>query len=87
MTTPTAKDLIAQSIRRDEITHAPHTVALHDELLILCGDYVENLPTVEFWGETDDGQEWRVHLDGFGSAKDAPSNDTDSDLESWNAGA
>lgn len=60
-----AKDLIEQSILHDEITHAPHSVGLHDALLILCGDYVENGPTVEFWGETDEGEEWRVHLDGF----------------------
>lgn len=64
-----AKNLIDQSINHDCIAHAPHSAELHDALLVLCGDYVENLPTVEFWGEDDDGNEWRVHLDGFGGAR------------------
>lgn len=61
-----ARALIARSVEHDEIVHAPHTPELHDALLLLCDDYVENRPTVEFWGTDDDGEEWRVHLKGFG---------------------
>lgn len=60
----TAKDLIAQSIRYNEITHAPYAPELCDEMLVECEDHVDsNSGVVEFWGTDDDGDTWRVHLD------------------------
>ncbi len=53
--------MIAESVEHDCIVTVDHTPELHDELLILCDDYVENRPVFEFWGEAD-GNEWRIHL-------------------------
>lgn len=57
-----AFDLIAESVERDCIATTDHTEALADELEMLCDDCVLNGGVAEFWGETPDGDEWRVHL-------------------------
>lgn len=67
----TAATLIAQSIAHSTIAHAPATLALIADLTAKCDDSVINrLPgedgeriVREFWG-TDDGAEWRVHIEG-----------------------
>lgn len=62
----TAADLIARSIEHDEIARAEWTQALEDDLIAPVGggreDHAENGDVVEFWGTTDAGEEWRVHL-------------------------
>lgn len=65
MTTPTATDLIARSVSHSEIVWADWTSDLASDLLVECEDNVEASETVhEFWGVTDNGDEWRVHLHG-----------------------
>lgn len=58
-----AADLIAHSVLHDTIAHAKHSDALAEELFCLCDDDVDHGHVEEFWGTTDDGYEWRVHLD------------------------
>lgn len=57
-----ADDLIARSIRHDQITHAEWARELEDELLTRAEDSVDNGEVYEVWGEAD-GDDWRVHLD------------------------
>ena len=61
---PTAASLIADSIHHDHITHAPATLDLVADLTEACDDSVQNGDTLELWGTNNDGDEWRVHLDG-----------------------
>jgi len=58
----TAAELIAQSIEHDQIAHADWTDTLADDLEAAADDSVRNGEVTEFWGETDDGDDWRVHL-------------------------
>ncbi len=58
-----ARKLIARSIQQDEIVHAPASRELHEALMAECDDWVETGSAgSEYWG-TEDGSEWRVHLD------------------------
>ena len=36
--------------------------ALCDELSLMCDEGADTCGTSEFWGKTDDGAEWRVHV-------------------------
>ena len=36
--------------------------ALCDELSLMCDEGADTCDTSEFWGKTDDGTEWRVHV-------------------------
>lgn len=67
-----AQQAISRSVSHNEIvTLGPFDAAtfvdLRDELRRLSEDYVWTTTSrgnlVEFWGKTDDGDEWRVHLD------------------------
>ena len=58
----TAFDLIAESVDHDRIVTADRTDELAEEFEMLCDDCVMNGEVYEFWGETTDGDEWRVHL-------------------------
>jgi hypothetical protein len=59
-----AKQLIAESIRYSKIAMADYSGDLADELLVRSEDSVQNGTETEYWGTTDDGDEWRVHLVG-----------------------
>lgn len=55
-------DLIQESVSQTSIAHAAYTEALHEDLLVECEDSTENGAVVEYWGTTESGQAWRVHL-------------------------
>lgn len=59
----TATEAIAQSVSRNEIVHTPYDSDLADSLGLYAEDSVLNGDVWEFWGVTDSGDEWRVHLD------------------------
>ncbi len=54
--------LIARSIYHDEIVSVKWTQELEDELIIRNDDSVEDGGVYQFWGEDDNGDDWRVHL-------------------------
>ncbi|MCC6994797.1 MAG: hypothetical protein IT370_09330 [Deltaproteobacteria bacterium] len=55
--------LIDRSVSHHEIAHAPYSEALADALALECDDGADTEMVREFWGTTDDGDAWRVHLD------------------------
>jgi hypothetical protein len=57
-------DLIQRSIAYNEIAHADHSDDLALDLLIACDDWVASSTVSEYWGTTENGEEWRVHLHG-----------------------
>lgn len=64
---PTVQDLIQESINRQTVAYARYDAALADELFSACDDYADGKyndgdTCLEYWGETADGCEWRVHL-------------------------
>ena len=59
----TVDDLITKSIESDRIVHAERRARLEIGLREVSDDEAENDGTIEFWGETPDGEPWRVHLD------------------------
>lgn len=70
----TVADLISQSIRSNEIAHAPYSAELAEALSVECEDSAEASETVvEYWGTTEGGSEWRVHLDGEREASEPTS--------------
>ncbi len=61
----TAATLIERSIRNTEIVFAAYSADLADDLLVECEDSTEaSDEVIEFWGTTEGGAEWRVHLTG-----------------------
>lgn len=66
----TAQQAIALSIQEGRIIHLAYTVDLGAELTLACEDGAEHPlaePRIdEYWGTTDAGHEWRVHLYGEG---------------------
>lgn len=55
---------IAQSVRTGQIIHI--TAATDDEEAELSAqseDSAEDPDHVEYWGTTDEGHDWRVHID------------------------
>lgn len=68
MTKPlTAAKLISESIDQNKIVHVEGTPELHDELLEESDDHVsthdeEGLVLTEYWGTTEEGGEWRIHV-------------------------
>lgn len=59
----TAGEMIARSVRQNEIAHADYTDALAAELLAECDGSARGEGVVEYWGETDKGYAWRCHLE------------------------
>ena len=58
----TAAEAIEASIRDNEITYA--TSDCMDDLRIECEDCVESkYGENEYWGTTESGSEWRVHVE------------------------
>ncbi len=62
----TAAQMIAESTATDSTIHAAYSEALHRSLLVECEDTTErdtdDGTVSEYWGTTEDGGEWRVHL-------------------------
>lgn len=52
---------IDESILRDRIVYVPDTPANRGMLGSACDGSAEG-DVLEYWGERDDGQEWRVHI-------------------------
>lgn len=67
--TTTAQDLISRSISQGEIVHAEWTEELETDLVCESEDSVRNDGTLELWGTTESGSEWRVHLDAPAAAE------------------
>lgn len=63
-TPSTITTLIARSVSHNEIVHTEWTSELETEILAACEDSTRNDDVLEAWGTTDEGSEWRVHLDG-----------------------
>lgn len=58
----TAEQMIERSISHTEIVTAPYAQELAEALSRESEDSVDAGEVVEYWGTTDDGQEWRCHL-------------------------
>ena len=58
----TVIDAIDRSISHDEIVYLDDEPGLRDALLAECDDNVESDGVAEYWGEDDNGDEWRVHV-------------------------
>lgn len=61
-----AEQAIDRSISHNEIVHIAATEEIDVALAEVCESSVETtngagLPTTEFWGTREDGEEWRVH--------------------------
>ena len=69
----TAKQAIARSVSHDEIVHVDGDNQMHLDLSAWCDDSVQTRGTepgqslTEYWGTTDDDQDWRVHVHGHES--------------------
>jgi hypothetical protein len=57
-----AQEAIARSISHNEIVHAEYDEDMATDLELRADDSAVNGDTYEFWGQDDDGNEWRVHL-------------------------
>ena len=55
--------LINRSVEYSEIAHARHEQQLAETLWLESEDHVETEEICEYWGMTDEGEEWRVHLE------------------------
>ena len=62
MTICTADDAIARSISHDEIVHLDYASDIALDLRDVCDDSVTNDDVTEYWGHTETGDAWRVHL-------------------------
>lgn len=60
--TQTAADAIARSISHNEAVYLDASFEREEWLLVRCDDHVQNGLIHEFWGTSDDGDEWRVHI-------------------------
>jgi len=61
-----AKEAIDSSVTQNQIVTlrltADEQVDVTDELLAECDDSVENDTVCEYWGKTENGDAWRVHI-------------------------
>lgn len=58
----TARQAIACSIAQNTIVHIDHSYEERQVLLARCDDYVDADEVSEFWGTTESGEDWRVHV-------------------------
>ena len=54
--------LIERSKRHDEIVSSKWTAPLEDALIMRCDDSAYNGNESQYWGDDEDGNDWRVHL-------------------------
>lgn len=62
-TSMTVETAIARSVSHNEIVHLPYSDEAETDLLAWCDDSADTTGCQEYWGTTDAGHEWRVHLD------------------------
>lgn len=53
---------IARSVSHNEIVTLDHDADVMSDLALECDDHVTGNTVEEYWGTTDDGNEWRVHV-------------------------
>jgi hypothetical protein len=58
----TAAEAIARSTSHNEIVTLPREHSLEVDLIVESEDSAENGSITEYWGTTESGSEWRVHL-------------------------
>lgn len=59
----TADEAINRSINYTEIVTLPYDIEIASDLAVACDDSTEaNDGLIEYWGTTDDGYEWRIHM-------------------------
>ena len=59
----TVTDAIATSVQHDYIVYLDSAPGLHETLLVYADTCHEAGDDVtEYWGEDDDGNEWRIHV-------------------------
>lgn len=56
-------DAIRKSIEEQRIVHLEHSDDLESALREECEGEEDTGAGVELWGETSDGEPWRIHLD------------------------
>lgn len=56
-----AEQLIRQSVQTNSTVYTDDA-ALHDDLLCASDDSAESDELIEYWGTTDAGDEWRIHV-------------------------
>lgn len=61
--TTTVAQAIEQSVAQDETVHIEWTAEAAADLAVECDDSAETETVVEYWGTTEDGATWRIHLD------------------------
>lgn len=57
-----AAEAIAESVRHTIIVTVDDAPGLREDLLFRCDDDIENGSEHEFWGQDDEGNDWRVHV-------------------------
>jgi hypothetical protein len=58
----TAADAIRQSAQQTETVTLDYDAAIAADLLVECEDSTDGNTATEYWGTTDTGAEWRVHM-------------------------
>jgi hypothetical protein len=58
----TAADAIARSISHNEIVNIAFDASASKALRTACDDSVDTEDVTEYWGTTEDGYDWRVHM-------------------------
>jgi len=57
-----AEQAIARSISHNEIVTIDYSGDAQTDLLVEADDWTDNGDIREYWGTTDDGDNWRVHM-------------------------
>lgn len=58
----TVEQAIARSISHNEIVRLEWSHDAQTDLIVACDDWNDAGDVREFWGTSDDGSSWRVHL-------------------------
>jgi len=58
----TAANAIDRSISHNEIVTLPYDADIASDLLVECEDSTESHDVTEYWGTTEHGDTWRVHM-------------------------
>ncbi len=57
-----AERAIYESIIRDRIVTIPDSAPAREYLAREADDWVANGPVIEYWGQDEEGNTWRVHI-------------------------
>jgi hypothetical protein len=60
--TMSVAEAIETSIREDRIVWIEASEQVNDDILAECDDSVDCPGYTEYWGETADGEDWRIHV-------------------------